>query len=128
MIGFYISLKVNNDSDTMKGVSLPIEMIVIVAIAVLVLVVIAAFFVGGAGRLNTVSDAAAFGDGCQRWKTNGCNGLAGNVFIPGYNPTGDVIYEVTGNTLATACTRMGYDADAAITVSSSCRARCGCPA
>jgi len=108
-----------------KGISLPIEMIVIIAIAVLVLVVIAAFFVGGAGKLGTTSDVTAFGEGCQRWVTIGCSGSEIGVLIPNYNPTGNT---PNGDTLATACTRMGYLPNQLLNVPNGCRARCGCPA
>ena len=48
----------------MKGMSLPINMIVIVAIAVLVLVVVAAFFVGGLKPLQQIEVENAFNKGC----------------------------------------------------------------
>lgn len=50
----------------MKGLSLPINMIVIIAIAVLVLVVIAAFFTGQIfGGETTINREAAFQEACQ---------------------------------------------------------------
>ena len=49
----------------MKGISLPVEMIVIVAIVVMVMVVLAGFFISGSGKqVNAISDDAAFGKGC----------------------------------------------------------------
>jgi hypothetical protein len=110
-----------------KGISLPIEMIVIIAIAVLVLVVIAAFFIGGAGKLGTTNDVTAFGEGCQRWVTIGCGISENGINVPGYNPTGSSMYTDTGDSLATACTRMGYTVGAPKSNPNSCRARCGCP-
>ena len=102
-------------------------MIVIIAIAVLVLVVIAAFFIGGAGKLGTTNDVTAFGEGCQRWVTIGCGVQAAAINVPGYNPNGIAGLAETGDTLATACTRMGYDPLGPLTNPISCRARCGCP-
>lgn len=54
----------------MKGLSLPINTIVIVAIAVLVLVVIAGFF-GGFFSLNVllIQREDALSKACQQWKT-----------------------------------------------------------
>jgi len=57
----------------MKGISLPINMIVIIAISVIVLLAIAAFFMGGFLRGSvTISDQQALSDGCGIWKNRGC--------------------------------------------------------
>ncbi|MFH0836576.1 MAG: hypothetical protein V1870_00440 [Candidatus Aenigmatarchaeota archaeon] len=103
-----------------KGISLPIEMMVIIAIAVLVLVVIGAFFIGGAGRLSTIDDLSAFGQGCQQWKAIGCSGDAGGagITITNYRPTG----EATDQSLKLACTRLTK-----LDISGSCKKACGCP-
>ena len=54
----------------MRGISLPIETIVIVAITVLVLTVIAVFFIAGAGEQTLrINDQQAFGEGCTRLAT-----------------------------------------------------------
>ncbi|MBI2583997.1 MAG: hypothetical protein HYW25_04990 [Candidatus Aenigmarchaeota archaeon] len=55
----------------MKGISLPIEMIVVIAVAVLVLVVIAAVFLGQSSRNYTYIDH-------QRALTQGCSLLSFN--------------------------------------------------
>lgn len=116
----------------MKGISLPIEMIVIIAIAVLVLVVIAAFFVGGAGKLNTSSDIDALGQGCQKWKVQGCPQAVpeGQVPIKGYDPTGAGAGNpnYAGDSLSTACNRLNYVVGAPLSQADSCRRACGCPA
>lgn len=119
-----MSMKTRN----MKGISLPIEMIVIIAIAVLVLVVIAAFFVGGAGKLNTSSDVEALGQGCQQWKVQGCPGQPSSINIAGYNPTGNAANPTKGDTLATACSRLSYDPSKPWSDATSCLRACGCPA
>jgi len=88
----------------MKGISLPVETIVIIAIAVLVLVVIAVFFVTGAGRqIVTIEDRNALSNGCVQLATAyGCdlsrlpNGVLSDIIISGYG------------TLADACIRNGF--------------------
>ena len=65
----------NNFSLKRKGISLPVEMIVIVAIAVLVMVSIAAFFIFKFGESgNTIATDADFGEMCARIGTQfSCN-------------------------------------------------------
>jgi hypothetical protein len=54
----------------MKGLELPINMIVVIAIAVLVLTVVAAFFVGQTGGgVDTVRFESAFTSACTTWRT-----------------------------------------------------------
>lgn len=104
----------------MKGLSLPINMIVVLAIAVLVLVVVAAFFVsGGGGSIGSINDQSALGQGCGILRQRGCTDATSDVKIRGYNPygcpatapssgyTGSCTGYDAGNgaTLATACTR-----------------------
>jgi len=112
----------------MKGISLPIEMIVIIAIAVLVLVVIAAFFVGGAGKLNTSSDVDALGQGCQQWRLQSCGAAASSIIIKGYDPIGKSALDSSygGDSLATACERLGYTSGT-LSDPRSCKKACGCP-
>lgn len=104
-------------SDTMrfgkKGISLPVEMIVIIAIAVLVLVVIAAFFAGGfGGGTSTITDQAALAKGCGIWKMRGCGD--GSFPIPNYRLAGDT----TVRTMSDACSRTGLGSS--VTVNSDC--------
>lgn len=114
-----------------KGLSLPIEMIVIVAVAVLVLVVIAAFFVGGAGRLGGVGDAVAFASGCDKLRLNDCSAgvSTSSIAIDGYREPKRSSFEspeVPG-TLLRACYNSGRVL-AADTAERDCRVACGCPA
>lgn len=52
-----------------KGISLPIETIVIIAVAVLVLVVVTVFFVGGSGKqISSITDS-------QHLQPDACNFL-----------------------------------------------------
>jgi hypothetical protein len=77
----------------MKGMSLPINLVVIIAIAILVLLALAAFFASGfGGGTASISDAQALNKGCGIWKSRGCAGAdSGGVYteletitIPGY--------------------------------------------
>ncbi|MBI5060840.1 MAG: hypothetical protein HZB67_00840 [Candidatus Aenigmarchaeota archaeon] len=109
-----------------KGISLPVEMIVIIAIAVLVLVVIAAFFAGGFGPPgSTITDQAALSKGCNilKLRTPDCSAQLSEIKIPGYNPTGAESMKTTGDTLKTVCDRLGYSG----TNYGDCKTACGCP-
>ena len=54
----------------MKGLELPINMIIVVAIAVLVLVVVAAFFSGQfLGNTDVIAVNKAFNEGCNSLRT-----------------------------------------------------------
>ncbi|MEK6888299.1 MAG: hypothetical protein AABX14_05125 [Candidatus Aenigmatarchaeota archaeon] len=105
----------------MKGLELPINMIVVVAIAVLVLVVVAAFFAGQlGGGTNTIELQAAFSSGCNTLRS------AYNCASLNFN----VNYQKSGSTSLTTpfseiCVLQGYTA----TVSNdplSCTKACGC--
>lgn len=107
-----------------KGLSLPIEMIVIIAIAMLVLVVVAAFFVGGFGGGNAVTIEAAFQSGCNRLRLENCNydGIS-SMTIPGYKVFGDSITTGTPQdavTMQKICDLKKYS-------SILCARACGCP-
>ncbi len=78
-----------------KGISLPINMIVILAVAILVLVVISAFFVLQAGgSQRTINDQTAWSSGCATAIARGCPVSAfqsgeDGLYISGYDPNGD---------------------------------------
>lgn len=107
----------------MKGLELPINMIVVVAIAVLVLVVVAAFFtgrlIGGGGDIDA---QAALSRGCQTLRTayNCVTTDVHNVKVldyarPGQTaPPGEV-------SLFVVCQRNSYLDEVA------CAKACGCP-
>src|SRR3989338_4007236 len=102
----------------MKGLELPINMIVIVAIAVLVLVVVAAFFAGQlSGGINTIGASAAYG----------CDSLqVSNIKIIGYNPYNVPVTAGTqyvGETLLTACQQNFKQSSMDNT---ACARACGC--
>ena len=78
-----------------KGISLPINMVVILAVAVLVLVVVAAFFVlqAGGGQ-RTINDQTAWASGCATSIARNCNAAdfrAGDdgLKIANYDPYGN---------------------------------------
>ncbi len=92
----------------MKGLSLPINLIVILVIALLVMLAGAAFFAGGFGSgASTMSDSAALQKGCGMWISRGCKNteIASEIQIEGYYPDGSE----TKGTLETACTKVGVD-------------------
>jgi hypothetical protein len=112
----------------MKGISLPINAIVIVAIAVLVLVVIAAFFSGMLIPSSLeIQRESALNKACNIWRTS-------------YNCDPDKMNEVTvahtepsepsrtdPYSVEELCTLVGligssYDPD-----DNACRAKCNCP-
>jgi len=118
----------------MKGISLPIEMIVVIAIAVLVLVVIAAFFVGGAGKIGgATGDAEAFADGCNQLSLQGCSPTIDldAISITGYSEPQKKLTGLTTRTggLFRACVNMGRVYSIVQTDAiTQCRRACGCPA
>jgi flagellar basal body-associated protein FliL len=115
-------------SQACKGISLPIEMIVVIAIAVLVLVVIAAFFVSGAGKLGGVSDADAFGKGCDFLRLQGCTLDPDSITIENYIEPQKALTTLKTNdgSLLRACVNLGRVVSN-VTASSDCQRACGCP-
>lgn len=129
-----------------KGISLPINMIVILAVAVLVLVVVAAFFVvQTGGSQQTISDQTAWAGGCSTAISQGCSESAfrspndpngGGLYIARYDPNGDDPRDSA--TKASRCshatlTTEGCDDDTLLTAcertqgirgSAACRAKC----
>lgn len=107
----------------MKGLELPINMIIIIAIAVLVLVVIAAFFTGYFGTgTGTISLEDAFSKGCAALRS-GYECKPSNVqqvTIPGYHAfAGDTATHY----LNEICEKKGISmADGGI----ACARACGC--
>jgi hypothetical protein len=103
-----------------KGISLPIEMIVIIAIAVLVLVVIAAFFVGGTSPLQRTAIDQAFSGLCAQQITV-CGASPATISVSGIydiDPADGTLDPTT--TLARVCVLKGIISD------SACRRACGC--
>ncbi len=107
----------------MKGLSLPINLIVILAIAVMILVIVSAWFVGVfTTQQLTAADEDAFRSGCQRLRLDySCAVSPTTITISGYRPFANSPAE--GDTLLTACIRKfpenGRDIDA-------CKEKCGC--
>lgn len=87
----------------MKGLSLPINLVVIIAICVLVLLAVAAFFAGGfGGGTASISDSAALQKGCGMWQSRGCKVNDCDLEVPGYDFNADKKL----NTLSEACLRI----------------------
>ena len=104
----------------MKGISLPVNTIVIIAIAILVLSVLAAFFTGFiSGGIITLSLEQAFTKGCDAFMRGyGCDNTddVESVTVPGY-PTKDDL----DTTLQDVC------ADKGLLTNDACARACGCP-
>ena len=112
----------------MKGMELPINMIVVIAIAVLVLVVVAAFF---AGRLGSGTDEialnSAFNNGCTTLRTvyNCVDPGPGVINVRGYVPSGQSAnaysngYPFSGSD--SICDRKGFGSSGP-----QCAQACGC--
>ena len=112
--------------DNQKGISLPVETIVIIAIVVLVMVVLVAFFIGGSGKqISSISNDDAFGKGCvilsTQYKCEAAsdtveakNAVLRQIQIKDYHPDGK-----TSGTLRDACDKKG--------LGEFCWASCGCP-
>ena len=49
----------------MKGISLPVNAVIIIALAVMVLLMLAAFFGGGVGQMSSASVESAWSQGCN---------------------------------------------------------------
>ncbi|MFA4820207.1 MAG: hypothetical protein WC613_04605 [Candidatus Aenigmatarchaeota archaeon] len=105
----------------MKGLELPINMIVVVAIAVLVLVVVAAFFAGQlGGGTNTIAIEAAFSSGCNSLRsTYNCADLS---FLVNYQEQGSTNTQVQFSRI---CQLKGYTAVIS-NAAGSCTKACGC--
>ncbi len=74
-----------------KGISLPVEMIVIIALAVIVLLAAGAFFIAGwlPGQVSTI-DTQAWSNGCGMVKLRGCTSASDmNLKITNYDPGKD---------------------------------------
>jgi len=104
----------------MKGLELPVNMIIIIAIAVLVLVVVAAFFAGRTGEgFASISLEQAFTQGCAALRAGyECNSQSiGSVIIPGYKKGAN---DQTPHPLSEIC------ADKGIPDLNACARACGC--
>lgn len=107
----------------MKGLELPINMIVVVAIAVLVLVVVAAFFVGRVSPAD-IDLERAFGTGCNTLRAlyNCVVDDIRQINVPGYLPPGAVSADYPdGFPFDEVCRAKGL-------VPADCAKACGCPA
>ncbi len=110
----------------MKGISLPINTIVIISIAALVLVVLATvfsnIFIEKSGSMTTET---AFSQGCVTLKyVEGCQKQPSEIVITGFNPYGKTedgkpVYD----DLLTACRLRFNDPDMRNT---ECASKCGC--
>jgi hypothetical protein len=111
----------------MKGVALPIEVLVVVVIAVIVLLgLIAVYFAGWTPFSGTVGVDAVKGAAC-RFVIYDCSVLLtdvvfdGTMELPVFDANGNGITPEAADNLETLCSNY-YDADA-----TQCKRLCGCP-
>jgi len=92
----------------MKGMELPINMIIIIAIAVLVFVVVAAYFAGAfGGSKDKLAAQAAWNTFCGSERVTGCHNYD-NMW-----PNGLLDVDGTQTSLSTVCTKAkGISGDA----------------
>ncbi|MBS3054747.1 MAG: hypothetical protein J4431_04375 [Candidatus Aenigmarchaeota archaeon] len=107
----------------MKGVSLPINTIVVVAIAVLVMMVIAGFFVGGFQPTSQIPLSTAIANACDIARTTyNCAEVSLVSARVTYTKAGEE--EPAPVTLGELCTISGIAEGPEF--SKQCLARCGC--
>ncbi|MFH0949306.1 MAG: hypothetical protein V1802_02355 [Candidatus Aenigmatarchaeota archaeon] len=104
----------------MKGLELPISMIVVIAIAVLVLVIVAAFFTNiFGGTVNDINLDSAIQSACSNLQfTYNCNIDRWNEVYSMYKAPGKD--EEQRTSLEELCDLKGMDIKA-------CAGKCGCP-
>jgi hypothetical protein len=109
----------------MKGLELPVNMIIVIALAVLVLVVIAAFFATQTGSgFNTIALESSFSSACNQLRTAyscGESGLVGNNIRAQLRPGDSDTKEYT---LADLCNMKNLATTPPI--NNACYRSCGC--
>lgn len=113
-------------SECMKGLSLPIETIVIVLVAVLVLVVMAAFFSGWFGQQSIqMQRENALSSACQQFKTiYNCDSDEINTGVIQYKDLGES--EESSYSVAALCDKLGIAWDTS--EDNACLRKCSCVA
>ena len=113
----------------MKGISLSIEIVVVLAIGIIILASILFLLSKSFGTAsNDFELQKALQNGCQIWATGGCRDSAGSVKVDYERPgitAGDCssqtkacpLFVYGGNSL---CAYSGYSSEA------TCKKRCGC--
>lgn len=71
----------------MKGISLPVNAVIIIAIAILVLVVVAYFFVSGTAPFKSANYEQEFNKGCKIYKQTGTS--ANQIILDDVNNDGE---------------------------------------
>lgn len=94
-----------------KGISLPIEMVIVISISVIVLLAVIAYFTSSFFRTAaTINDEEAWNNGCAIIKARGCrlDEDLGALTISDYDPDGDK----ADNSVREACwNRLKYTDD-----------------
>ena len=103
----------------LRGISLPVNFIVILAVAVIVMLIVVIMMTTGIIQGGAVNDVQAWTIGCERLIQRGCRvDDVRNITIIGYDPNGDGQWD----NLLTACQRrLGADYTAEMCRDACCR-------
>lgn len=106
-----------------KGISLPIDMLVILAIAVIILIAVVAVFMGVFNPFaNNQQLRANFNNACSPWANTGCSGNA-----PDAACTAAKGVVLSTDTEVSKCKDDADTSTEAKTARNSVRTGCGCP-
>ncbi len=110
----------------MKGLELPVNMIIVIAIAVLVLVVVSAFFAGQTSSgINSIQLESAFSSACATWKNAyGCDDSARFTITTDFKFVG----QTSGASLDNMCSHKTSGSYTGAADVPACKRLCGCPA
>jgi hypothetical protein len=106
----------------MKGLELPVNILVIIIIAIIVLLALVALFLGGYTGVGVIDAAGAKAKACSVIINNGCNDAAADKHVPltakfcGREGTADS----DQCTVSEICNRVGF------AVMADCFKSCGC--
>jgi hypothetical protein len=107
----------------MKGVELPINILVVVAIAVIVLLgLIAMYFIGFTPFSTSISIEGVKNAACGELVRKGCDDLTNTILTPGFSSDGNTVIDEATDNLDTLCENF-YNR----TSETDCKQLCGCP-
>jgi hypothetical protein len=120
----------------MKGLSLPINVLVIVVVAVIVLLGVVAIYFGGFNPFSSaIGVESAKNDVCGNFVRFRCTGKTNETLVPNFDANKDGVINPASTTFPTTCPgNAGSDNLAYLcvcyygrTTEASCRQLCGCP-
>ena len=106
----------------MKGISLPVNMLVIIIVAIIVLLALVALFLGGYTGVGVIDAAGAKGKACSVVINNQCNDAAGEkrVLLTAKFCGREGTDEGSQCTVQEICTKVGFSS------LTDCFKSCGC--